>query len=322
MEVWAPAGIGAARLPPTMLFLGLFLASLMTTLAPLEIAAASTAPVYSSDFPDPMVLRVGDTYYAYSTQTAWETPGTVFPVLRSTDLRSWTYVADAMAGAPAWGRGDWWAPSVLERDGSFYLYYTGLDRSGTHCLAVATSPSPTGPFTDQGPLACGDGAGHGYIDPAPYLDETGAWLYFSVDEPYHSISVLPLTPDLLHAAGPRRELFAVSQDWEHGAGWTTVEGPYMIRRGGTYELFYSGNDWRNDYAEGVATATSPTGPFTKSSENPVLRGGPDLKGPGGASLFTGPDGETWMAYHAWTPAGRSLHIERTCWTGAHVTVGC
>lgn len=315
-------GQGAHRVAGAMFFLGLLLASLLGTIAPTDLAATSQAPVYSHDFPDPMVLRVGDDFYAYSTQTPWEKPGTVFPVLHSTDLVHWTYVADAFAGAPAWGSGDWWAPSVIERAGTFYLFYTGINAAQTHCLAVATATSPTGPFSDRGVLACGDAAGHGYIDPAPYVDDTGAWLYFSVDDPHHSISMLPLSADLLHVTGPRVELFGVTQDWEHGPGWTTVEGPYMVRRGPTYYLFYSGNDWRNDYAEGVATATSPAGPFTKSAANPILHGNPGLKGPGGASLFAGPDGETWMAYHAWTAEGRSLHVERVCWADGRVTVGC
>lgn len=305
-----------------MFFLGLLLATLLGALSPADLAATSQAPAYAHDFPDPMILRDGDTYYAYSTQTPWEKPGTVFPILRSTDLEHWTYVADAMIGAPTWGTGDWWAPSVIARNGTYYLFYAGMGQAKSHCLAVATATSPMGPFADHGILSCGDTSGHGYIDPAPYVDDSGAWLYFSVDDPHHSISVLPLTADLLHTAGPRQELFDVSQDWEHGPGWTTVEAPFMVRHGSTYELFYSGNDWRNDYAEGVATSSSPTGPFTKSPANPILHGNAKLKGPGGASLFSGPDGETWMAYHAWTAEGRSLHVERVCWVDGGITVGC
>ena len=44
-----------------------------------------TNPVYPRDFPDPHAIRVGDTYFAYSTNT-----GTSYvPVIRSTDLVSW-----------------------------------------------------------------------------------------------------------------------------------------------------------------------------------------------------------------------------------------
>ena len=305
-----------------MFFLGLLLATIVGAIAPSDLAASSQAPVYAHDFPDPMVTRVGDDFYAYSTQTPWEKPGTALPVLHSTDLVHWTYAADALAGRPAWALDEVWAPSVIARNGQYYLFYSARNFAKIHCLAVATAAAPTGPFADRGPLSCGDDQGNGYIDAAPYVDESGAWLYFSVDRPEHSISVLPLSADLLHVTGPRTRLFGVSQEWEHGPGWTTVEGPYVVRRGDTYYLFYSGNDWQHDYAEGVATASSPTGPFTKSAANPILQGNPALRGPGGASLFQGPDGETWMAYHAWTAEGRSLHVERVCWADGRITVGC
>ncbi len=277
--------------------------------------------VFPLDFPDPMVIRSAGGYYAYGTQAPWERAG-VFPILHSADLHRWTYVADALPGRPDWAVGDMWAPDVVERSGTFYLYYSAapdLDY-GDHCLGVATSNSPDGPFSDRGPIACGDGAGHGYIDPAVVLEGSAGYLYFSVDVPVHSISVIPLTDDLLAAAGPRIDLFGVSQSWEQGAAYTTVEGPFVIRDRGLYYLFYSGNDWQHDYAMGYATSTSPTGPFVKSAGNPVVSGGPD-QGPGGGSLFQA--GGRWMlAYHAWTGAGRTLHLASLCIDGGAVRMHC
>jgi beta-xylosidase len=305
-----------------MFALALLLATILGAFAPGDLAPATTAPVFAADFPDPMVIRAGSAYYAYATHTPWEKPGRVFPVLRSTDLVNWSYDSDAFTTAPGWGTGDWWGPDVVERGSTFYLFYTGRNRANVHCVAVATASRPAGPFTDAGVLSCGDAAGSGYIDPMAFLDDTGAWLYVSVDGPHHSISALPLGADLLTVSGPRVELFGVSQAWEHGPAWTTVEAPFMVRRGSDYDLFYSGNDWRNDYAEGVATARSPTGPFVKSTANPILHGTPDLRGPGGGSLFNGLAGQTWLAYHAWTAAGRSLHLARVCFAGSRITVGC
>jgi GH43 family beta-xylosidase len=153
-----------------------------------------------------------------------------------------------------------------------------------------------------------------------YVDAGGAYLYFSVDVPYHSISMLPLAPDLVHAAGPRVELLTVTQPWEHGPGYATVEGPFMVQQDGTYYLFYSGNDWQHDYAMGYASATSPAGPFTKSTLNPVLSGGKD-HGPGGGSLFMA--GGRWMiAYHAWATEGRTLHVAPICIDAGRLRVRC
>ena len=49
--------------------------------------------------------------------------------------------------------------------------------------------------------------------------------------------------------------------------------------------------------QGYATASSPTGPFVKSGDNPVLREREGVLSPGGGMVVTGPAGETWLAYH-------------------------
>lgn len=279
-------------------------------------------PVFARDFPDPFVLRVGAVYYAYGTTTAWQALNHLFPILRSTDLVHWRYVADVFTTPPDWGFGDWWAPDVAVRAGTYYLYYVGHSvANGLHCIGVATARSPLGPFTDHGSLACADHTGQGYIDPDPFIDDNGkAYLYLSVDNPYHSISVIPLAADMLHTAGPRKQLFTLSQPWEHGPYFSTVEGPFMVKRAGIYYLFYSGNDWQHDYAMGYATATSPLGPFSKYRGNPILHGTSTVTGPGGGSLFQGPNGGWWLAYHAWTGGPgynnggvRNLRLDPVTW---------
>ncbi len=286
-------------------------------------------PVFRIDYPDPFVLRAGGAYYAYGTTTGWEGLNKLFPVLRSTDLAHWRYVADALTSTPGWAVGDRWAPDVITRNGTYYLFYAGKSLSqNVHCIGVATARNPTGPFKDHGSLACGDQRGQGYIDPDPFIDMDGkAYLYLSVDDPYHNISVLPLTSDLLHAAGPRRELFTLSQSWEHGPSFSTVEGPYMVRHAGVYYLFYSGNDWQHDYAMGYATAKSPLGPFTKYARNPILHGTNAVIGPGGGSLFQDRHGAWWLAYHAWeggpgydSGGVRNLRIDPVAFRDGVVTV--
>ncbi len=81
-------------------------------------SASYRNPVFAAPgAPDPMVLDVGG---AHSEYLAFST-GERFPMLRSTDLRTWTEVGEALAGRPSWAAqsGDWnpWAPSVIERSG-------------------------------------------------------------------------------------------------------------------------------------------------------------------------------------------------------------
>jgi beta-xylosidase len=291
-------------------------------------------PVYGR-LPDPMALRERGGYFVYGT-------GDRFPVAHSTDLVHWTLIGRAMIRRPAWvpQSGEWnpWAPSVIRRDrprvGTDYvMYYSGLSSSlspAANCIGVATSSSPDGPFADAGilttdapaagpPCGCGDASGSSNIDPAPFIDPgTGkGYLFVSTGHDasggwHRTISVIPLADDLVHAAGARQPLFSMTLPWEGNV----VEGPWMVRHGDGYYLFYSGGNFTDaTYAMGYALASSPTGPFTKPTPRPILSGTPDVVGPGGGSVVTGPDGGEWLVYHgrAAPGAARTLRIDPLVW---------
>jgi beta-xylosidase len=319
-------------------------------------------PVYSAAaFADPFVLDNGRThsdYWAFGT-------GELFPVLHSSDLVNWTSEGTAMTTRPGWiiTSGDWhpWAPSVIQSGQScpgtassscYIMYYVGVSAQlTTNCIGVATSPTPGGPYSDQGPLeltgtagesgptatvpgtpiGCGDQGGKGNIDPSPFIDPSGQpYLYVSTD---HSctggscavaptISVIPLASDLLAASGPRVALFpGVADTWEAaGVQVPTVEGPFMELHDGTYYLFYSAGSYGAAYGTGYATAVSPVGPFTKSPSNPIFSGTSTVFGPGGGDeLVTGPHGGLWMLYaarQASSAATRTLWLDPFVWQPA------
>jgi beta-xylosidase len=295
-------------------------------LAPAGAQAISyRAPVFGRAFPDPSVIHARGSYWAYSTQVSWERPGHVFPILRSKDLVHWRPVGDVFDRTPSWGSGSfWWSPSAIAYRGRYYVFYSAWSTAERrHCVAVATARTPAGPFHDHGPLSCGDSTVSNYIDPDPFVDTDGrAYLYVSAGFPAPQISVIPLSSNLLSFAGPRAPLFGVSQSWEHGpGGYATVEGPFMVKAGAGYYLFYSGNAWWDNYALGYATSRSPIGPFTKSDRNPILRGDALVQGPGGGSVVNGPGGHLWLAYHGWRPgqagkpgAPRLLRVAPIAWS--------
>lgn len=319
--------------------------------APAMPADASPPPVRDAvaDFPDPMVLRDGGHWYAYAT-------GEGFQVARSDDLVRWTAVGRALTQRPSWalaeGEAHPWAPSVLPTDAPcpgtasprcFLLFHTSLSgrvSPTTNCVGVAASPTPEGPFAELGLLehqdgtavgereiGCGDARGYGNIDAAPFVDEDGrAWLYVSTDWACETggcilrptLSVIPLAPDLVHAAGQRQELFAGRpQTWEQAPWAPVVENPWVVRRGATYHLLFSGGSWMGAYGMGHATSSSPTGPFVRSSSEPWLSGTDAIAGPGGGMLVAGADdgdGDL-LAYHGRDPgsAGRALRLGRVAW---------
>jgi beta-xylosidase len=262
-----------------------------------------------------------------------------------------------METRPAWTdqvNANWnpWAPSVVETSGGFVMFYVAINTDLTpdvNCIGVATSASPGGAYTDQGmlsgpggpdesgrPIGCGDDAGYSNIDPQPFMDEDGsAYLLLSTGhrcpapdpngtcEWDRQLSLIPLADDLLSASGPRQPVLPGSQDWEAAFGDHVVEAPWLRRRGSTYELFYSGGSYQGAYGMGYATADSVTGPYAKSPFNPILTGTPQVVGPGGGSLVTGPRGGQWLAYHgraAPFPAPRLLRLDPVGDSGDRVVV--
>ena len=103
-------------------------------------------PVVFADFPDPDVIRVGDTYYMVST-TMHHFPGAT--ILKSRDLVNWEYCAQPLTqlaatdryallgGQNAYAAG-MWACSMKYHDGLFYILINGNDAGGF--LLTATDP--------------------------------------------------------------------------------------------------------------------------------------------------------------------------------------
>jgi GH43 family beta-xylosidase len=86
-------------------------------------------------------------------------------------------------------------------------------------------------------------------------------------------------------------------DWE---GPMVNEGPFVLRHGDTYLLTWSANPyWDRNYSVGLATATSPLGPWTKSTAGPILKPTEFVSGPGHHCFIESPDGkELFIAYQS------------------------
>lgn len=108
-------------------------------------------PITRMDFPDPDIIRVGDTYYMVST-TMYFMPGCV--ILRSYDLIHWEYltrVYDTLDDTPAqrleggqnaYGKG-MWAATIRYHEGTFYICFVAND---THKTYLYRAESILGPW--------------------------------------------------------------------------------------------------------------------------------------------------------------------------------
>jgi len=260
--------------------------------------AGVTAPAYNADAPDPDVILVSSTFYAYTTGTDLKN----IPVLASTDLQSWHLVGDALPALPPWSEfGQTWAPGVVNLGGDYVMYYsTEVAATGQDCISVATATSPTGPFVDNSstPFICQADLG-GSIDPQPFVDTNGTlYLYWksNANPPSSaSIWVAELSPDGTALMSGPEPVLGADQSWE-----STVESPDMVEEAGSYVLFYSGGTWDSaGYGVGYADCAGPFGPCSKPQGTPLLHSDGVRLGPGGESLVEDASGNWWMAYAAW-----------------------
>jgi arabinan endo-1,5-alpha-L-arabinosidase len=291
-------------------------------------AAADGNPVLDEDFPDPDVLEVDGTYYAYATNGNAHN----VQVATSTDLMSWEVSdADALPTLPTWViPGKTWAPEVTQLGpGQFVMYTTTTNFQPTlQCIAVATATAPEGPFdvAGDGMLVCPDDEG-GAIDASTFADDDGTrYLLWKNDGNCCGfdtwLSIAPLSDDGLTLAGPATRLVKQDQEWEGNL----VEAPTLVKRDGSYVLMYSANDYGGDqYAIGYATADAVTGPYTKGEEPLFTTDASDGRyiGPGGQDVVPAADGTDRIVFHSWYGGitYRGVNVLDLTWDDGRPVVG-
>lgn len=264
-----------------------------------------------TDIGDPYVLKDGNKYYMYATSE----PELGFKVWESDNLVDWEEVGlayDHIHSDEMWATGDFWAPEVIEKDGIYYMTYSARNQSDSLRIAIATSDSPTGSFTDSNSnLIEEEGS---YIDGHIFIDDDDTPYFYYVKDNYENIVngnnvshiyVQEMADDLLSLVGEPEFLLEPDQKWEDPNGdfqWN--EGPFVLKNNNQYFLMYSANFYAGPhYGVGYAVSDSPVGPFVKSEDNPILSADLEkgISGPGHNSVVVGLDDETLYAvYHVHT----------------------
>ena len=306
-------------------------------------AATYSNPVFAGSMPDPAVLQFEGQYYAFGTSGGERLDnGRVYRVLSSSDLVNWQDLGGALMPPREEPNVQYWAPEVVHRDGTFFMYYSvGTLPDLQFAIRVATSKQPEGPYEDTGtPLEDGEGAPF-FIDAHPYLDDDGNWyLFYAKDFPNTNDGcqagtgiVVDRLVDMTRLEGnpklvvrPRYPwtLFEANRKMDLYGGetfdWHTIEAPWVVKRDGRYYCFFSGSNFGTiNYGLDFVEADSITGPYQNQGQYArVLRGVPELvRGPGHHSIVTAPDGKTEIVvYHAWNQdmTERQMCIDPLIWT--------
>ena len=267
---------------------------------------------------DPFLLSYGGKYYLYcttqsdeiSTQVFTTTSGDTdgFMVWESEDLVNWENKGYCLKkGENVIGDKWFWAPEVTYKDGKFYMVYTAEEH-----MAIAVSDSPLGPFYQPEQKWLREGKS---IDGHILLDDDGtAYLYYVRLGGGNRIFVARLTNDLLSIEKEYENcLIEAESEWET-IDCKVAEGPFVLKHNGLYYLSYSCNHTRcKDYAVGYAVSDSPTGPFERYENNPILYKNKELCGVGHHSFCMSTDGKTLLcAYHCHSARPDSYKPRRFC----------
>ena len=306
--------------------------------APWDDAGGATALALEGDIGvhDPALVAGTDEHDWYVYSTGDVRVGLGAPqIRRSEDGVTWEYVGTAWDAQtrPEWvyeeitGVENFWAPELVEHDGTWYLYYAastfGSNRS---LIGLMTSPTldvddPAYGWTDQGEVwrSTPGETNYNAIDAGVVTDADGTpWMAFGSF--WGGIQLIELEwPSGKPVAGAEPALIAT-----RNTATNAIEAPYLVHRDGWYYLFFSrdkccsGVD--STYSIAVGRAADITGPYLDSWGNDLRYDvGDELLSTRGSMI--GPGGQSYsdgnLAFHFYDEAlggAPELAIRELAWT--------
>ena len=272
---------------------------------------------------DHCIIKVGAQWFCTGTSNpVWTGPNPGVRLLVSDDLINWrhhSWLIDAgtlPADCPYNGR--FWAPEIHFIQNKYWMTVnsgkvTEEDPKGmkTHSVWLFVADQVTGPYhLVNGPLTP-----QYNNDATLFEDEDGqTYFYCSGNGLFQAKIDLPsgkLTTPAEKFLDKRQPGYP---EWMIGG----IEGPFVIKRDGTYFMFFS--SWTRGYEVGLLKSKSPLGPWGLASREPIFgtrKKGyrPELAASGGYAhlqfqdtedpycetghnaLFEGPGGQLWSSCH-------------------------
>ena len=194
-------------------------------------------------------------------------------VYSTQDMVNWTDHGSPLAlESFSWADDRAWASQTIERNGKFYWYICAHSKlSGGMAIGVAVGDSPTGPFKDALGKPLFENGSWDHIDPTVFIDDDGqAWLMWGNPQCYY----LKLNEDMISYSGDlglldmTEEAFGApvmsKREKDRKYKDCYVEGPWLTKRNGTYQLLYAAGGVPEHIS--YSTAPSPTGPWKYAGE--------------------------------------------------------
>ena len=262
---------------------------------------------------DPFILESGGRFYIYTTGDDG-----IYAYSSDELLSGWKFEGKVFTYP---GVSEFWAPSVIELDGRFYMYcsfefYGDTPDRGGHrqTMHVSSAGNPLGPFENAKQLL------HPFsIDSHVVKNESGLYIFYSTNDfdaerpgTYIVVDRLldPFTPE-----GKPHTVVVPTLDeeiymrdrYKEGSHWHTIEGAVYFREGDWQYVMYSGSCYQNEhYFIGYSRAKTDETDLTKidfkkypddNTYAPVFCSNEWEEGAGHHSMIKY-NGEWYAVYHA------------------------
>lgn len=273
---------------------------LWALLAVMTISASAQKagnPVFPGWYADPEGIVFKKQYWIYPTFSAPYNKQVFFDAFSSPDLVKWTKHARILdTSAIKWAKRALWAPSIIEKDKKYYLFFGANDiqkDSELGGIGVAVADKPEGPYKDHlgKPLIDKFHNKAQPIDQFVFHDKDGQ--YYLIYGGWRHCNIAKLNKD-----------FTGFIPFEDGTVFKEitpdkyVEGPFMFIKDGKYYFMWSEGGWTGpDYSVAYAIADSPLGPF-KRIDKILQQDSSIAKGAGHHSVINVPKDNKWyIVYH-------------------------
>lgn len=253
-------------------------------------------PVLQGWYADPEAIIYGKTYWIYPTTSDEYDKQLFFDAFSSPDLITWTKHERVLdAERVKWARRAMWAPSVIEKSGRYYFFFSANDvhEGEIGGIGVAVSDRPEGKYKDLlgKPLIGQIVNGAQPIDQYVFRDDDGTfYMYYGG---WRHCNVVKLDRDFRGLVP-----FEDGQVYKEITPQRYVEGPTMFKKDGKYYFMWSEGGWGGpDYSVAYAISDNPLGPFERIGK--ILQQDPQVAtGAGHHSVLHVPGVDQWyIVYH-------------------------
>jgi len=220
-------------------------------------------PLFPGWYADPEGIIYGDRYWIFPTYSAPYGEQVFMDAFSSKDLRNWEKHPRIIdTGAVSWAEKAMWAPSVIERNGKYFLFFGANDIQSdeeTGGIGIAVADKPEGPYRDYlgKPLIDKFHNGAQPIDQFVFEDSDGK-LYL-IYGGWRHCNIVKLRDDLKGI-----EQMADGTVFREITPEDYVEGPFMFIRNDKYYFMWSEGGWTGpDYSVAYAISDSLFGPYER-----------------------------------------------------------